>query len=106
MSDFNRHGDGVCHIPCSGDESISCGETEKLGGIASRSCWSSSAFEVSPIVIGLRDRRSDLGAAPVDPPRSPPAVSPGGVDGGWQIDTGMGNVEAALVCTPCSLPRV
>lgn len=24
-ADFNRHGPGICHVPCTGDESVSCG---------------------------------------------------------------------------------
>jgi len=26
VSDYTRHGEGVCHLPCLGDDSIACGE--------------------------------------------------------------------------------
>lgn len=26
MSDYERHGEGVCHYPCNGDRSVACGE--------------------------------------------------------------------------------
>ena len=26
FADYDKHGEGTCHMPCSGDESVACGE--------------------------------------------------------------------------------